>query len=271
MQQLSEQKVQSCATTTAQVAAKLATAATLCIYEGSDALAAGVSLSIAATVTDRIARAYQNLLQITPLQDLYNVSLSEPPRILAGAGEIQFEQMVHDFVHHLLTLHLALNNLHHSYARYETTIQTIQTNPDPEDPVHQDAQFFQVLQHQAIYRQLSICAHMHAQILENAARINFHWHHYQQNLPNNETFTSDEIKRTINITWQDHTQEIKDYNLPAFEVHGPYTMPAAIEQQQVHRRPQLLLNGDYHRSLQQLLLSYQETMDTFYEQKPARN
>lgn len=260
-----DQGVRQCAIASAEVASILATAGTLCVYGGSDCIGAGVNLIVDATVTADIAQAYTNLMDYQPQEDIYTVALTEPIQITPTPTDIDFEIVLQDLSKHLLFLHAALRNLQRSYARYQGTQISLEgNNTNPHNEMYQDTHLFAVLQRQAIWRHLMLCAQLHTDVLMSASRVNLLWHKFRQRLPNQNVFTSHEIGRVISDTWQVRTQDIAKYHLTAFGIHMPPTILEKVRQQASFQKPILLLDNQWHKSMSQLEQSYQQTLHTFY-------
>ncbi|GCE27025.1 hypothetical protein KDA_25090 [Dictyobacter alpinus] len=261
-----EQKIEQCAFANTDIATALAVAGTLCAYGGSSRIRTGVNLMIDATIATQIGQAYTALMQEFPQEDIYNVSITEPVHLQLTNAEGDFDIILQDFTRHLLYLYSALHNLHLSYARYQAAKNTLDdTYHNPaQSEVFQDARTFATLQRQAIWRHLMLCSHLHTDVLMSASRVNLLWHKFKQQLPNQSIFTSHEVSEVVTMIWHDNAQEIAEYNLAAFGIQSPPEILNLLRNQPTLQRPILLLDNQWHKYMSQLEQSYQQTLDTFY-------
>lgn len=261
-----EQKVQQCALANTEASLTLATAGTLCMYAGSDKIGAGINLIVESVAAAQIVQAYNNLITEPQHEDMYNVAMTEPIRLLLTPTEIDFEIVLQDLTKHFLYLHSALRNLQLSYARYQAAKQTVDaTYQNPQSEIFQDARVFATLQRQSIWRHLMLCSHLHTDTLMSASRVNLLWHKFKQQLPNQSTFSSHEILEMVTTVWQENAKEIAEYKLPAFNIDNPSAMLNLLAAQPRLQRPMLLLNGHWHKSMSQLEQVYHWTLETFYQ------
>ncbi|GHO87996.1 hypothetical protein [Dictyobacter formicarum] len=261
-----EQKVQQCALANAEASLTLVTAGTLCVYAGSDKIGAGINLIVESVAAAQIAQAYNSLITELQHEDMYNVAMTEPIRLQLTPTEVDFEIVLQDMTKHFLYLHLALRNLQLSYARYQAAKQTMDAMyQNPQSEIFQDAQFFATLQRQSIWRHLMLCAHLHTDTLMSASRVNLLWHKFKQQLTNQQIFSNHEIHATVNTIWQKNAKEIAEYKLSAFSIDNPSAMLNLLTAQPRLQRPMLLLNDHWHKSMSQLEQTYQQTLETFYQ------
>lgn len=261
-----KQRLQACVGATRDLSSNLAIAGTLCFYEGSEMLNAGIPLAIGSVASAVLSTEYTHLSGDVQPGDMYDVAYTEPPTHARGQVETAFEEVFRALALCLLQLEVVLRNLHYSYTRLHATEQLLMAQAsNPKGGEYQDAQMFSTLHLQALWRNLELSEHLHALLLLNAPRVNMYWYRAKQRLPNQQHFTYQEIEQVLTSAWQNQRQSIATYQLAAFDINGPELALQLLSQQGEFSYPALLLQRQFHESVYYLNQALRSCRDHFYE------
>jgi hypothetical protein len=260
-----KQRIQACAAATTNTTTTLAAAGTLCVYAGADAVDNGITLLVSSACTGAMVTAYTNLVNDLPDGDMYDVKYTEPVNVSLPKPLDEFGAILQDFARRLLLLNAALHNLHLSYMHAQATENALASHRDhSQGAEYQDTQLFHTLHQQAIWRNLVLCKHLHNELLLCTPGINMLWHRYKLRLPRDNRLSEHEIYEVFSSIWHDRASDIAAYKLIAFDVDDFNPALQIIRQKEPLTEPAILLDEQWHKHLQLLSLSFQQTLDTFY-------
>jgi hypothetical protein len=115
---------------------------------------------------------------------MYDVEYTEPVEITLAPSTNEFQAVLQDFTTCLLSLRVALRNVHLSYVRLQATDVALKDNSsDQEGAIYQDAKLFSSLQRQALWRNLTLCRRLQEDLLFSAPRVNVLWHQSEAGSP----------------------------------------------------------------------------------------
>ncbi len=260
-----KQYIQACATATGDTTAILAAAGTLCIYAGAVAIDNGVVLLVSSATAGELVGAYTQLASELLQGDMYDVEYTEPVEITLPKSPVEFGSVLQDFSKRLLLLRAALRNLHLSYTRsLATDAALVDNRGDPQGAEYQDARLFYSLHRQAIWRNLALCKRLHEELLFSTPRVNMLWHHYKLQLPQVSRLSDQNVEEVFTNIWQERSSDIAAYQLTSFNVNGFTSALQVIKQKGQLIDPSVLLDEQWHKAMQQLMLSFQQALDDFY-------
>ena len=236
------------------------------MYEQGSAIDTGVALLISAACTGDMSAAYTNLAGDLPQGDMYDVEYTEPVEVVLPHPLTEFEAVLQDVARRLLSLNLALRNLHLSYVRAQATEAALDTHrADPQGAEYQDAQTFHTLHRRAIWRNLALSNHLHHKLLLSAPRVNLLWHRYKLQLPGDSRLSEQDVSEIFTNVWRDQGAEIAAYQLTFFGINDFNAALQVIRQKGQLADPAILFDEPWHQQLQLLSLSFQHALDNFYK------
>jgi hypothetical protein len=260
-----KQRVHVCAATTADLSVLLAVAGTLCMYAGADAIDSGVTLVVGSAAAGEMAQAYADLASDLAPGDMYDVEYTEPVEIMLAPPANEFQAALQSFTMCLLSLRAALRNVHLSYVRLQATDAALKDNSsDPEGAIYQDAKLFSSLQRQALWRNLTLCKRLQEDLLFSAPRVNMLWHQFKLRLPSQDRLSNQEVSEIVTTIRQDRAEDIATYQLTTFGITGLTATLHLLKQKGQLTDPALLLDEQWHKSVQLLTRAFQHVLDNFY-------
>ena len=265
-----KQRIQACATATADLSVLLAVAGTLCLYAGGEAIDSSVTLVVGSAAAGEMAQAYADLASDLAPGDMYDVEYTEPVELTLAPSSKEFQAVLKDFTIGLLSLRAALRNVHLSSVRSQATEVALEENSsNQEGAIYQDAKLFSALQRQALWRNLTLCRRLQDDALFRAPRLNMLWHQFKLRLPLQDRLSNQEVSEILTTIWQDHARDIATYQLPAFGITGLTATLNVLQQKGQLTSPALLLDEQWHKSVQVLTRSFQQVLNNFYASETA--